>query len=127
MNPLQCLQNVLDNFLLSENIPVFWQKRVSDDKFDEYFVYALNGDDTIVSGDNKIISKNIGITLRYYYRDSILLNSESRKIVQNRIFNVIDTLRENGFFVPDGAFDAGVDDSTGYAVTVFELTYYERK
>lgn len=126
MNPLQLLQTELDNLLYTDGVHAYWQRKADSDVSDEYVVYALNGDAPLLSADNKIQVSDCRITVRYYYRDSLLDNAESRARIQARIYQIIDALRSSEFFAPDGAFDAGGIDDTGFTVTIIELAYVRR-
>ncbi len=130
MNPLERLQEILDNLFYPEGIHTHWQSKAESDNDnpDEYFVYALNGEDTTSIGDNEIATAETYITLRYYYKRDILDNYQSRKKVQNRIFKVMDELRKQKFSIPDGPFDTGIIEDkslkeTDYNMTLFELVY----
>nr|DAY51555.1 MAG TPA: hypothetical protein [Caudoviricetes sp.] len=126
MNPLQLLQTELDNLLYADGVHAYWQEKAKDTDPEEYLVYARNGDEAILSGDDDELVSDVRITLRYYYRECLLDNPTSRAIVQERVQSIIDVLRESCFFAVDGAFDAGKIDDTGYFVTIMELSYIRR-
>ena len=128
MNPLQCLQNVLDNYLYPEGVFTYWQNKAESDNSDEYFVYTLNGEEATVVGDNEVTQSETYITLRYFYRRHLLDDYKNTKKEQNRIFSVIDELRKHKFVIPDGPFDIGIIDDkslkeTDYNITLIELVY----
>lgn len=127
MNPLQLLQTELDKLLYADGVHCYWQRKADSDDSEEYIVYALNGDSPLLSTDNEVQVSDCRITVRYYYRDSLLDNTDSRAKIQSRAFQIIDALRSSDFFAQDGAFDAGNIDDTGYTVTIIELTYIRRK
>ncbi|WP_313292576.1 hypothetical protein [Faecalispora jeddahensis] len=127
MNPLQLIQTELDNLFYANGIHAYWQRKADSDNSEEYIVYTLNGDSPLLSADNEIQVSDCRITVRYYYRECLLDNAESRSRVQARVFQIIDALRSSEFFAPDGAFDAGNIDDTGYAVSIIELAYVRRK
>lgn len=117
------LQLCLDNALYNENIYVHEQKKTGKDA-NEYVVYSFSGDIKEVFADDKVNVKSANVTVRYFYRESLLEKYSTRQAVR-RIEQLIETtLEENGFEVPNGRFDAGDVDDIGYMVTVFECEYW---
>lgn len=117
------LQLCLDNALYNENIYVHEQKKTGKDA-NEYVVYSFSGDIKEAFADDKVNVKSANVTVRYFYRESLLEKYSTRQSVR-RIEQLIEsTLEENGFEVPNGGFDAGDVDDIGYLVTVFECEYW---
>lgn len=126
MNPLQLLQTELDNLLFDDGVHVYWQRKAESDHPEEYVVYALNGDASAFSADDSSQASNTGMTVRYYYRNDLLDNYESRIKIQDRVFLLVDALRNTECFAVSGAFDIGMMDETGYAATDIELSYVRK-
>jgi len=117
------LQLCLDNALYSQNIFVHEQKKSGPDA-NQYVVYSLSGDIKEAFADDIVNVKSANVTVRYFYRESLLEKYSTREAVR-AIEDLIESVLEaNGFEVPNGGFDAGDVDDIGYMVTVFECEYW---
>lgn len=117
------IQTTLDTLLYPKNVYVYEQRKTGADA-DEYVVYSSGGDSKEDFADDKTLTKNTQITVKYYYRAEKLDNYVTRKKVRE-IENLIESSLESaGFEIPFGRFDAGDVDDIGYMVTVFECEYW---
>lgn len=117
------VQTTLDNVLYPKNIFVYEQRKSGTDA-DEYVVYSLSGDIRESFADDKPLTKNANVTVRYYYRAEKLDNYSTKKEVREHEDLIESALEEAGFSIPFGRFDAGDVDDIGYFVTVFECEYW---
>lgn len=117
------VQLTLDEVLYPKGIYVYEQRKSGQDA-DEYVVYSSSGDSKEDFADDKALTKNANVTVKYFYRAEKLDNYSTRKKVRE-IEDLIETALENaGFEIPFGRFDAGDVDDIGYFVTVFECEYW---
>lgn len=116
------VQTTLDTTLYSKGIFVHEQRKSGADT-DEYIVYSSSGDSSEDFADDVPLTKNAGITVRYYYRAEKLDNYTTRKKVREIEDLIENSLAEAGFEIPFGRFDAGDVDDIGYMVTLFECEY----
>ena len=117
------VQLTLDTVLYPKGIYVHEQRKSGPDA-DQYVVYSSSGDSREDFADDKVLTKNANVTVRYYYRVEKLDNHSTKKAVRE-IEDLIETsLEVAGFSVPFGRFDAGDIDDIGYMATVFECEYW---
>lgn len=117
------VQLTLDEVLYPKGIYVYEQRKSGQDA-DEYVVYSSAGDSKEDFADDKALTKNANVTVKYFYRAEKLDNYSTRKKVRE-IEDLIETALGNaGFEIPFGRFDAGDVDDIGYFVTVFECEYW---
>lgn len=121
------IQLALDTALYEDKVFSFWNRKVEVDgeNPDEYIVYTLSGDNTEAFADNTELVKVHEITIRYYYRDTLSQTSAGRNKVKNRENQIIDAVRNSGFEVPNGVYDAGDIDNVGFFVSLIECQYWE--
>jgi len=117
------VQLTLDNVLYPKNIFVYEQRKSGPDA-DEYVVYSMSGDIEENYADDEILVKNANVTVKYFYRSEKLDNYSTRKNVREIEDLIENALKEAGFSIPYGRFDAGDVDDIGYMVTVFECEYW---
>jgi hypothetical protein len=117
------VQLTLDNVLYEKGIYVYEQRKTGIDA-DEYVVYSLAGDVSEGFADDRALTKNASVTVRYYYRAEKLDNYSTRKKVREIEELIESALEEADFVIPYGRFDAGDVDDIGYFVTVFECEYW---
>lgn len=117
------LQLCLDSVLYLKNIFVHEQKKSGPDA-NQYVVYSLSGDIKETFADDTVSVKSANITVRYFYRESLLEKYSTRQEVRAIEQLIESTLEANGFEVPNGGFDAGDVDDIGYMVTIFECEYW---
>ncbi|MGI6751088.1 MAG: hypothetical protein ACOX4U_00485 [Anaerovoracaceae bacterium] len=118
------VQTVLDTALASSGVYSYWKRKTKTNgsTVDEYIVYTIGGD-AATYADNDPLIRNANITIRYYYRDTLLDTSTGKTQIETRIGTIITALEGSGFKVPYGHFDAGDIDDTGFAATVIESFY----
>ena len=117
------IQTTLDAVLYPKNIFVYEQRKSGPDA-DEYVVYSLSGDIEENYADDEVLVKNANVTVKYFYRSEKLDNYSTRKNVREIEDLIENALKEAGFSIPYGRFDAGDVDDIGYMTTVFECEYW---
>lgn len=125
MSVLKTLQTVLDTLLYPDNIHVYWQRRTKTGGRDpdEYVVYTLDGDPAGAYADDKPLTREANIAVRYYYRNNLIETSAGRDIIEERTQSIVEALEEADFSVPQGAFDGGDIDDIGYGTKIIECYY----
>jgi len=121
---IDLVQTTLDNALYDLGIYSFWQKKEKFKILDEYIVYTQNADNEEFFADDYVDIKAADITIRYYYKSSFLDSKEGRKRIRDVGSIIINALKNAGFEVPYGPFDAGDIEGTGYYATIFECNYW---
>jgi len=116
------LQTTLDTALYPD-VLVYWQRRAGPDT-DEYVIYTVNGDSGGDFADNTALTKNASATVKYYYRVEKAGTYAGRQDIETRENTIETALKDAGFDMPFGKFDAGEIDGNGYFVTVFECEYW---
>lgn len=91
----------------------------------EYIIYTGGGRMEDASADDSEILTSESVTLRYYYKLSMITTAKGRAAVRGREKQIERTLTDFGFSIPNGYFDAGDIDDAGMGVTVFECEYQE--
>lgn len=121
------IQLALDTALYPDRVFSFWGRKVEVEgaNSDEYIVYTLSGDNSDSFADDTALVKSHDATIRYYYRDTLAHTSTGRKKVKNRENQIIDALKNAGFEIPNGVFDAGDIDSVGFFVSLIECQFWE--
>jgi len=117
------VQLTLDTVLYPKNIYVYEQRKSGTDA-NEYVVYRFGGDSGESFADDKELVKSANITIKYFYRTEKLDNYSTRKKVREVEDLIENSLKEAGFTIPFGRFDAGDIDDIGYFVTIFECEYW---
>jgi len=117
------IQTTLDAVLYPKNIFVYEQRKSGPDA-DEYVVYSMSGDIEENYADDEVLVKNANVTVKYFYRSEKLDNYSTRKNVREIEDLIENALKEAGFSIPYGRFDAGDVDDIGYMTTVFECEYW---
>ena len=116
------VQVALDT-VLENKVRVYWQRKSGPD-VDEYIVYSQSGDSEEFYADNESLVNAGGITVQYFYRAEMLDTHKGRQAIKTRENTIEIALKNAGFDVPFGKFDAGDVDDIGYFVTVFECDYW---
>lgn len=121
------IQLALDTALYTDKVFSFWNRKVEveGENSDEYIVYTLSGDNAENYADNTDLVRVHDATIRYYYRDTLPHTSTGRKKVKNREKQISDALKNAGFEIPNGVFDAGDIDSVGFFVSLIDCQYWE--
>lgn len=117
------IQITLDAVLYPKNIFVYEQRKSGPDA-DEYVVYSMSGEIEENYADDEVLTKNANVTVKYFYRSEKLDNYSTRKNVREIEDLIENALKEAGFSIPYGRFDAGDVDDIGYMTTVFECEYW---
>lgn len=119
------LQTVLDNALYPAGVRSYWRRKAetTGENPDEYIVYTLDGDPVEVYADDAPLVQSANVAVRYYYRDTMLGTHAGRTVVKNREEEIATALKQGGFTLPFGFFDAGDIDDIGFGVTLFECNY----
>lgn len=125
MNPVDVLQLALDTFLYPKGIHVYYQSKVNPDDPQEYVVYKRNGEYPVQSGDNKVLLDDTRLTIQYFYQTMLLNTPGGRTRIYDIPEGIQRAIRPKGFYTPNGPFDAGDIEGTGYNVTILEV-YYAR-
>ncbi len=119
------LQTALDASLAAERVYSYWkQKTETSGEASEYIVYTLNGDANEVFSDDTPLVKDATATIRYYYHDSLLDTYAGRQQVKGRAEVILQSLLAAGLTCPNGYFDAGDIDDSGYFAMIFEVEYW---
>lgn len=116
------VQVALDT-VLENKVRVYWQRKSGPDA-DEYIVYSQSGDSEEFYADNESLVNAGGVTVQYFYRAEMLDTHKGRQLIKERETTIQSALKEAGFRIPFGRFDAGDVDDIGYFVTVFECEYW---
>lgn len=117
------LQLCLDTVLYPLGIFVHEQKKTGADA-NQYVVYSFSGDVKQAFADDEVSVKSANLTVRYFYRESLLEKYSTKQAVRTIEKLIESTLESNGFEIPQGGFDAGDVDDIGFMVTVFECEYW---
>ena len=122
------IQTKLDTALNSFGVYVFWQRRIevaSDPNPNEYIVFTYGGESPEKHADNKPLIERAYVTIRYYYRAENADTYAKRQIISGRETLIKTSLKNAGFNIDVGPFDAGDVDDIGFYCTVFECSYSE--
>lgn len=115
------MQTALDTFLYPD-VHSYWLRKSGEDS-DEYVVYTLGGDPAGAYADGVPLTRNANITVRYYYRDSMINDSAGRATIKGHEEQIATAITGAGFTLPNGYFDAGDIDDIGFGTTIFEANY----
>jgi len=120
------LQTALDTALYSEGIFSYWNRKAETTGADpdEYIVYTLAGDSPETHADNSPLVMSASVTVRYYYRDTLLDTHAGRQRVKQHEDLIATTLKTAGFSIPNGSFDAGDIENNGFGTIIFECEYW---
>jgi hypothetical protein len=125
------VQQALDGALAGEGVFSYWRRRARAEGGDpdEYIVYTLGNDGADIYADDAGLVWTADVTVRYYYRDSLLDSGAGRAKAKGREAAIAGALAGAGLDVSffdaggiDYGADAGIGD-TGFAATVFECSY----
>lgn len=108
---------------LNGAVLVYWQRKLGKDA-DEYIVYTQEGDADQDFADDEPLTKAANITVRYYYRPEKLDTQAGRDAVISREEAIEAALKDSGFDIPNGKYDAGDIDDVGFYTTVFDCEYW---
>lgn len=117
------VQETLDTALYPD-VRAYWMRKSDGEDPDEYVVYTLSGDPAVYA-DGEPLTRDANITVRYYYRDSMLDSSAGRAAIKAREEQIAGALQAVGFLLPGGWFDSGDIDDIGFGTTIFEA-YFSR-
>ena len=115
------VQETLDTALYPD-VRVYWLRKSDGEDPDEYVVYTLDGDPAVYA-DGTPLTRDANITVRFYYRDSMLDSSAGRAAIKAREAQIAEALQGAGFLLPGGWFDSGDIDDIGFGTTIFEAYY----
>lgn len=126
MNIEDKIQTVLDAALYDDGVYSYWNRKTetAGQDPDEYIVYTFGGDDNEVFADDKPLVTTESVTVRYYFRDTLIDTYSGRKKVNSTKDKILKGLQDNGFSVPHGCFDAGDIDNIGFGTKIFECEYW---
>ncbi|QRN86033.1 hypothetical protein JR334_02020 [Clostridia bacterium] len=116
------VQTTLDSALSGKDILVHDQTKSGDDA-SQYVVYSQSGDSEESFADDVPVMKKASISLKYYYRGSLVNTYAGRQAVRANEELIEASMSAAGFDLPFGKLDAGDVDDIGYFVTVFEFEY----
>lgn len=111
------IQTVLDD-ALHPDVQSYWKKKTGAHA-EEYVVYTI-GSDSAINADDEPLVRNANITVRYYFKESLLGTSEKRTKAQERADTIVSALESKGYSVPNGPQDIGDVDDIGYGVLLIE-------
>lgn len=120
------VQTALDAALSADNVRSYWRRKVetAGEDPDEYLVYTLDGGSNEAYADDVPLVSSADITIRYYYRDTMLDTSAGRATIKAREQQISDALKTAGFTLPNGYFDTGDIDDIGFGATIFPAEYW---
>ena len=126
MSAHEILQTTLDALLYPQGIYVFWQRKTEteEEETDEYVVYTIDGDPVGTYADDKPLTRETNLAIRYYYRDTLMETANGREKIENRTQAIIEALEAADFSVPEGAFDSGDIDDVGFGSKIIECYYW---
>ena len=125
------IQTALDDAFNAPASPdplrVFWLRRaeVEGEDPDEYIVYTVDSDPYEDYADDEPFTRAARLTVRYYYRDSLIDTASGRAKVKRHEAAIEAALRAAGFTLPSGYFDGGDIDDIGFGTTIFPVEYWE--
>lgn len=117
------VQTTLDTALTGKNIYVH-EKRKSGPDAEEYIVFRRGPTNTSEFADDTGLVAHDTVTVKYYYKDTMLETHAGRTKVHQNEATIKTALEAAGFILPSGYFDAGDVDDIGFMVTVFECEYW---
>lgn len=128
------IQVALDTSLYPKGVYSYWNKKIESlgEEKDEYIVFTSGGDIPDEYADDDELTKSIEVTIRYYYRDTLLESKEGRNRVKEHESLIKTALKNAGFEIPYGSYDLGDIDSkkdgdmrgSGFNTIVFECEYW---
>lgn len=119
------LQSTLDGALAACGVYSYWiRKSDSGGDPDEYVVYTLDDNTYPFCADDAVLARVASLSIRYYYRDSLLRSSSGRTKIKNREEQISSALVSAGYNLPNGYFDAGDIDDIGFGTTAFTAEYW---
>lgn len=128
------IQTTLDTSLASKGIYSYWNKKIEsqNENKDEYIVYTYGGEDTDDFADDDDLVKSLDVTIRYYYRDTLLESKAGRDKIKETEQLIKQALENAGFEIPYGSYDLGNIDSkkegdmkgSGFNTVIFECEYW---
>lgn len=118
------IQTTLDTLLAPLNIYSYWNraKGINED-VKEYVVYSIPDTPTGLYADDKPLTRNIGITVSYYFDETYLETSEGRNKVQERAENILRTMEAEGFTSSTGIMWLGDIDDVSKETAVMDFNY----
>lgn len=119
------VQKALDSALSREGVLSYWQEKSKTEPDDpgEYIVYTQEGDSGKFYANNTLTVYSARIIIRYYYKKDRIDTPGGRALVKERERLILNTMEMFGFSCPDGAYDAGLIDNSGYYVTILDMNY----
>lgn len=120
------LQLALDTALYPEGVYSYWNRKTETEgeNPDEYIVYTMSGDSTEFHADDTALVKSASVTVRYYYRDTLLSSHLGREKIKDHESMIQSALFKAGFSIPNGSFDAGDIEQNGFGCIVFECEFW---
>lgn len=118
------IQTTLDILLVPLDIYSYWNraKGINED-VKEYVVYSIQNTPTGIYADDKPLTRNIGITVSYYFDETYLETSEGRNKVQERAENILRTMEAEGFTSSTGIMWLGDIDDVSKETAVMDFNY----
>lgn len=120
------VQLTLDT-LLFPDVYSFWNefKEIQGKVQNEYVVYTLPDAPTGMSADNKPYTRDVGVTVRYYYDSNLETTKTGRTAVYTRAKDILVSMESAGFETTTGMMFMGDIDNVGKSVVVMDFTYSE--
>lgn len=127
MSLLEKIQTVLDTLLNTDKVYVYWQRKTESKGQDpkEYVIYSQNDSPPGINADNKPLTRDAGITVRYYYLTDLQETRTGRAKVQTRAKSILVAMENARFESTTGIMWMGDIDSVGKSVAVMDFTYSE--
>ena len=121
------LDEAFNDLLFPDNIRVFWRRRseTEGEDPDEYIVYTLDTDPYENYADNAPFTRAARLTVRFYYRDTLIDTRAGRAKVKSHEAAIESALRAARFALPSGYFDGGDIDDIGFGTTIFPVEFWE--
>lgn len=118
------IQTTLDTLLVPLNVYSYWNraKEINED-VKEYVVYSIPDTPTGLYADDTPLTRNIGITVSYYFDETYLETSEGRSEVQERAENILRTMEAEGFTSSTGIMWLGDIDDVSKETAVMDFNY----
>ena len=124
---IDTIQTTLDTLLYSEGIFVFWNqfREIQGVDQSEYVVYTQSDSPTGIMADDKPLTREIGVTVKYYYDSNLETNKAGRTSVYARASDILNAMEDAGFETTTGVMFMGDLDDVGKSVAVIDFTYCE--
>lgn len=118
------IQTTLDTLLVPLNIYSYWNRvKGTNEDVEEYVVYSMSNTPTGLYADDKPLTRNIGVTVSYYFDETYLETIEGRSKVQERAETILKKMEEEGFTSTTGIMWLGDIDDVSKETAVMDFNY----